>query len=73
MPAPQAGVKHWPCSFNHGVPTPRLEEDEMADIEDIPEDHPHHKQKEGRPTMKALKEPCCEAFCKESDVVKAVR
>ena len=45
----------------------------MADIDDMPKEHPCQKQKEGRLALKALKEPCREAFTKESDVVKAAR
>ena len=45
----------------------------MADIDDPPEEHPHHKQKERRPVAKALKEPCQEVFSKELDMMKVAR
>ena len=65
MPAPQAGAKHLGHSSDQGVPTLRQEEEETVDIDDIPKEHPHHKQKEGRLVMKVLKEPHLEAFSKE--------
>ena len=43
------------------------------DIDDIPKKCSCHKQKEGRPVVKVLKEPHQESFSKESDVVKAAR
>ena len=46
------------------------QKEEMADVDDLPKEHPHHKWKEGRSVVKALKEPCWEAFSKESEVVK---
>ena len=70
-PAPQAGAKHWCYSSDQGVPTLRQEEEEMADIDDIPKEHACHKWKEGRLVAKALKEPHQEAFSKESEVMKA--
>ena len=51
--------------------TLRQEEEETVDINDLPKEHPCHKQKEGRPVAKALKEPHWEAFSKELEVVKA--
>ena len=52
---------------------PRQEEEEMANIDDIHKECLFCKQKEGRPAVKALKEPHQEAFSKELAVVKAAR
>ena len=73
MPVPQMGTKYQHHSSNQGVPAPRQEEEEMVDIDKLPEEHPCHKQKEGRLVAKALKEPCHETFSKESEVVKTAR
>ena len=73
MLASQMGVKHQCHSSDHGVATPRPEEEEAADAEVIPEKCLQLKQKEGRPTIKPLKEPHCEAFSRESDAVKVAR
>ena len=73
MPAPQAGSKCQCYSSDQGVPTLRQNEEEMVDIDDMLKECPHHKQKEGRLAVKALREPHHEAFSKELDVVKAVR
>ena len=43
MPVPQVGTKCWHHSSDQGVPTLRLEEQETADLDDTPEEHPHHK------------------------------
>ena len=56
---------------DQGVSTLRQEEGEVVDIDDIPEEHPHHKQKEGSLVEKPLKEPHQEAFSKELEVMKA--
>ena len=64
---------HWCCSSDQGVPTLRQDEGEAAHIDDMPEEHPCRKQKEGRLVGKALKEPWREAFSKESDVMMAAR
>ena len=45
----------------------------MVDIDDIPEECPHKKWKEGRLAVKTLKELCQEAFSKELEVMKAAR
>ena len=55
------------------VPTPRQDEEEAANIDDMPNEHPCRKQKEARLVGKALKEPWREAFSKESDIVKVTR
>ena len=73
MPVPQAGAKHQCHSLDQGLPTLRQEEEEMTDIDDIPKEHPHHKRKEGKPAVKALKEPYWEASSKELGVVKVAR
>ena len=73
MPVPQMGTKCWHHSLDQGMPGLRQEEEEMVDIDDPPKEHPHHKQKEWRLAVKALKEPCWEAFSKESEVMKAAK
>ena len=57
MPVPQTGTKCQWHSSDKGVPAPRQEEEEMADINNPPKEHPHHKPKEGGLAAKALKEP----------------
>ena len=73
MPAPQVGTKCWHHSLDQGVPTPRQDKEEAANINDKPEECPCQKQKEGRLAAKALKEPQREAFSKESDILKVAR
>ena len=73
MPAPQGGTKCCHLSSDQGEPTLRQEEEETEDIDDIPEECLHHKWKEGRPTVKTLKQPCWEAFSKELEVMKVAR
>ena len=73
MLVPQMGAKCWCHSLDQGVPTPRQEEEEMADINDLHEECPCHKWKEGRLAVKTLKEHYQEAFSKESEVVKLAR
>ena len=73
MPVPLMGAKCWYCSSDQGVAILRQEEEEAVDIDDIPEEHPHCKWKEGRPAVKTLKEPCQEAFSNELEVVKVAR
>ena len=51
----------------------RQDEEEVADIDDIPKECPHKKQKNGKLVGKALKEPCQEACSKESEVLKVAR
>ena len=51
----------------------KQEEEETVEPDHTTEEHPHWKQKKGRPVVKALKEPCCEAFSKESAVEKVAR
>ena len=58
---------------DQGVPALRQGEEEMADIDDIPKEHPCCKQKEGRPAAKTLNEPHWETFSKESEVMKVAR
>ena len=55
------------------MPTWRQEEEEMANINGLPKEHPHHKWKEGRPVAKALKETHQETFSKELEVVWLAR
>ena len=43
MPVPQVDTKCWHHSLDQGVPASRQEEEETADIDDIPKEHPHHK------------------------------
>ena len=43
IPVPQVGTKYQHPSSDQGVPTLRQDEDEMANIDDIPEEHPHKK------------------------------
>ena len=57
MPAPQVGAQCQCHSSDQGVPTPRPEEEETAICDDTPKECPHQKCKEGRPAVKALKEP----------------
>ena len=71
-PTPQLGREHQHCSSDQGAPTlkgPRQDKEEAANNEDMPEECPHRKCKEG----KALKEPQKEAFSKESNIMKAAR
>ena len=56
IPVPQMGTKCQHHFSEQGVPAPREEEEEM-DINNLPEECPCHKQKEGRLAVKALKEP----------------
>ena len=65
MPAPQVDTKHWHCSSDQGVP-PRQEEEEMAELYFTPKRASSVKMKR----RKTLKEPCWEAFSKESEVWK---
>ena len=51
----------------------RQDKEEAADIDDMPEECPHGKQKEGRLAGQALREPWREAFSEESDVMKVAR
>ena len=67
------GTTHWHHSSDQGVPAPRQEEEEMADINDPLKECPCHRQKEGRLAVKALKEPHQEDFSKESEVVNVAR
>ena len=71
-PVLQVGGKCWCHSSDQGAPTPkgpRQDEEEAANIDEVPEECPHRKHKEG----KALKEPRREAFSKESDIMKVAR
>ena len=71
-PALQAGGKCQHHFLDQGVPTPkglRQDEEEAANIDDVPKEHPHRKQKEG----KALKDHWRESFSKESDIMKVDR
>ena len=70
---PQVGRKCWCHSSDQGVPTLRQDEEEAANIDDMPKEHPCRKQKEGMLAGKALKEAQREAFSKESDMVKVAR
>ena len=73
VPVPQVGAKCLHHSSDQGVPIPRQEEEEMAEIDDTSKEHPCCKQKEGRLAVNALKELCWEAFSKELEVVKVTR
>ena len=73
MPAPQVGAKFQCHSSDQGVPKLRQDEEETVDIDDIPKECSHKKQKKGRPAVKALKRPHWEAFSKESEVMKMAR
>ena len=55
------------------MPTLRQDEEEVADLDDIPEECPYKKWKDGRSLGKVLNEPQRKAFYKELDVVKAAR
>ena len=48
---------------------PRPEVEEAADLDVTLEDHPHQRQKEGRPLVRLLKESCWEA----SDLIQTIR
>ena len=73
MSVPQVGAKFWHHSLDQGMLILRQDEEEMADIDDITKEHPHPKQKEGKPVVKALKEPHQEAFSKVTELVKVAR
>ena len=68
MLAPQGGTKCW-----HHSSYLKQEEEETVETDHTTEEHPCQNQKEGRLPAKALKEPCHEAFFKESAVVKVAR
>ena len=68
MLAPQGGAKCW-CHLSNL----KQGEEETAEPNHTPEEHPCRKWQDGRPVAEALKEPCCEAFSKESAVQKVVR
>ena len=72
-PAPQLGEKCQHHPSNQGVPAPRQDKEEVADLDSIPKECPHKKRKDRRPVGKALKEPWSEAFSKELAMVKAAR
>ena len=66
------GGKHWCHSSDQGAPAPkwpRKDEEEAADIDEVPKECLHRKHTEG----KALKEPWREVFSKESDIMKVTR
>ena len=64
MPVPQVGAKCWCCTLDQGVPTLRQDEEEVPNIDDIPKEHPHKKQKDGRLVGNALKEAQRRLFLK---------
>ena len=71
-PVLQAGGKCQHHSSDQGAPTLRglrQDEEEAANIGNVPKEWPHRKCKEG----KALKEPQREDFSKESNIVKVAR
>ena len=68
MSAPWEGGKCWYHSSNLGQG-----EEETVELDDTPEEHPHWRQKEGRPVVKPLKESHQEAFSRESEVIKAAK
>ena len=65
--APQEGTKCW-CHFSD-----LKQEEETGEPDHTPEEHPCRKWQDRRAVAKALKEPCHEAFSKESAVVKVAR
>ena len=73
MPAPPTGTQCWHHSLDQDVLALRQEEEETVEPDYTPKEHPCQKQKEGRPVAKALKEPHCEAFSKESAVMGMAR
>ena len=52
---------------------PRPEEEQANALDVTPEEHPHQRQKEGRPLARFLKENHWQAFRKESDLIQATR
>ena len=42
------GIKCWCHSSDQGVPTPKQGKEEILDINDMPKEHPHCKQKRGK-------------------------
>ena len=68
MLVPQGGAKHWHNSSNS-----KQEEEETVDPTILLKSILAENGKEGRLLAKALKEPFCEAFSKESAVVKVAR
>ena len=60
MPAPLMGAKQWHHSYNQGVSMPR--QDETAELDNIPEEPPCQKWKEGGSVARPLKENCQEGF-----------
>ena len=73
IPNLQVGRKCQCHSSDQGVPTPRQDEEEAANIDDMPKECPHRKHKEGRLAGKALREPQRGAFSKELDIMKVAR
>ena len=74
IPVPLMGVKCQHPSSGQGVPAlSQEEEEEIADTDDIPKEHPYKKWKDRRLVGKALKELQREAVSKESDMVKVAR
>ena len=72
-PAPPMATKQWHHSSNREVASPRSGEEEAAVSDMTPEEWSHHRQKDGRPLAKLLKESHCEAFEKDSDLVCTTR
>ena len=65
------GAKWWQCSFDQGISMPRQEE--TVELDDTPKEPLHHRWKEGRSTVRCLKENCQEAFSKESELIRMTR
>ena len=64
-PAPQPSIKWWHPSSDQGMPNPGQEEKAPCNS---PEELPNKKQK---PLARTLRKAQCEAFSKDSEVVKA--
>ena len=60
-------------SSNQEAMMPRPEEEEAASLDITLEEHPHQRQKEGRPLARLLKESHQEAFRKDSDLIQTTR
>ena len=70
---PAMGTKQWHCSSSWEVASSRSGEEEATVLDVTLEEQPHWRWKDGRALAKLLKRSCCEAFDKDSDLVKVTR
>ena len=73
MPTPQTRTKWQHCSSNQEAMMPRPEEEKVAMLDVTPKEHPHQRQKKGRPLVRLLKESHQEASRKDSDLIDTTR